>query len=242
MERIQIAPSILSADLANIEKEVKRIEKSGADAIHVDIMDGQFVPNITFGPVIVAAMNRHTNLFLDVHLMIYEPDRLIEPFVKAGADRITVHYEATETLEETLEFIRSCGIEAGVSFRPETSMSTMLRYIPLCDSILIMTVNPGFSGQEFMPEVINKISFARECARRMELKTKLMKYRNEEGLFTIQVDGGINKETLKVCAEAGANSFVSGSFLFNGENLEEGISLLRKEGELSFDPNVTFEE
>src|SRR5258706_8471769 len=146
---IQVCPSILSGDFGRLADEAKRIEKAGADAIHIDIMDGHFVPNLTLGPRAVSAINRATHLFLDVHIMIYNPFDYIESFVQAGADRITFHFEATEDVEDTLAFIKRCGIQAGLAFRPETTFSMIPKYIDKCDLVLLMTVSPGFGGQKF---------------------------------------------------------------------------------------------
>ena len=149
--QIQVCPSILSGDFGKLADEAKRIEQAGADAIHIDIMDGHFVPNLTLGPKAVAAINRATPLFLDVHVMIYNPYDYIEAFAEAGADRITFHFEATEDVEEVIQFIHRCGRKAGLAFRPETSFSMIPKYIGVCDMILLMTVAPGFGGQKFKP-------------------------------------------------------------------------------------------
>ncbi len=215
-ERIRIEPSILSADFANLGAEANRLAEAGADGIHIDIMDGHFVPNLTLGPRAVAAINRSTSLFLDVHLMIYHPFDYIEAFAQAGADRITFHFEATEDVEETLGFIRKCGLKAGLAFRPETSFSMIPKFLPLCDLILLMTVNPGFGGQKFMPAVLEKIRLTREIAGKMGLSS-----------LDIQVDGGIEPKTAKQCIEVGANVLVSGHYLFGQKNLEAAISSLR---------------
>ena len=214
---VKVHPSILSADFGCLAEEAKRIGEAGADAIHVDVMDGQFVPNLTFGPKAVAAINRATSLFLDVHCMIYNPYDYVEPFVAAGADRITFHLEATEDVEETLQFIQRCGVKAGLAIRPETSLSLVERYLPICDLLLIMTVSPGFGGQKFMPEMLEKVLEARERCNRIGRS------------LDIQVDGGIQPETARQCIAAGANILVSGDYLFKQPDLARAIEKLREE-------------
>jgi len=219
--KIRVNPSILSGDFGSLAEEARRIEKAGADEIHIDIMDGHFVPNLTFGPKAVGAINRATSMFLDVHLMIYNPFDYIEAFVEQGADRITFHFEATEDVAETLKFIRKCGKQAGLAFRPETSFSFIPKYVDQCDLILLMTVNPGFGGQKFMPEVLEKIQCTREFCDKYQHREK------GQPCFDIQVDGGINLETARQCVEAGANVLVSGEFLYHQPSLAQGIDRLR---------------
>jgi len=219
--KVYINPSILSGDFGCLGEEARKIEKAGADAIHIDIMDGHFVPNLTLGPKAVGAINRATPLFLDVHLMIYNPFDYIESFAEQGADRITIHFEATEDVEETLLFIRRCGKKAGLAFRPETSFSMIPKYLDLCDMILLMTVSPGFGGQEFMPEVIEKIELTREFCDKYQNRNKNLPP------FEIQVDGGINLETGRDCVKAGANVLVSGNFLYRQPSFSEAIDNLR---------------
>lgn len=227
---IKIAPSILSCDFAHLADEVHRVEAAGADRIHVDVMDGHFVQNLTMGPQIVSAINRSTQMFLDVHLMIYNPYDYIERFVEAGADLLTIHFEATEEVEETLKYIRKCNIKAGLSFRPETSETMMLRYLDKCDQILIMSVNPGFGGQEFMPEALEKIRFARATCDKLGIRQGGVTQKGKEELppFDIEVDGGIDLKTGKLCVEAGANILVSGSYLFKQPDMGKAIAQLRQ--------------
>lgn len=213
---IKIAPSILSGDFAHVAGEAKRIEDSGADYLHLDVMDGHFVSNITFGPQFVAAVNRSTQMFLDVHLMIYNPFDYIERFVEAGADMITFHFEATEEVEETLNYIRRCNVKAGLALCPETSQSMIINYLDKCDMILLMTVHPGHGGQAFMPEVLKKIEFTRDVCKKLNID------------LDIEVDGGIDPITAQQCAKAGANVFVSGSYIFKFPHLSDPVRSLRE--------------
>jgi ribulose-phosphate 3-epimerase len=229
-KKVIIEPSILSFDFGCLADEAKKIELAGADAIHIDVMDGLFVKNITLGPKAVAAINKATDLFLDVHLMIYNPFDYIEAFIAAGADRITFHFEATEDVEETLAYIRKCGKQAGLAFSPGTSQELMVKYLDRCDLILIMTVEPGFGGQAFQESMLEKIQFlSLACkARKIGSGGRVNPETYLTDPFLIQVDGGINDETGKLCAEAGANVFVSGQHLYQQKNLASSIAHLRQ--------------
>ena len=211
-----IAPSILSADFTKLGEELINVEKAGADWIHIDVMDGQFVPNITYGPIIVDACSKASNLILDVHLMIEKPDPIIPEFVKAGANYISVHQEACIHLHRSLQLIKSFNIKAGVALNPATPVSSIEWVIDELDFILIMSVNPGFGGQKFIKSSVDKI---RELSG-------LLKEKNSNAI--IQVDGGINIETIKSVSKAGATSFVAGSAIFNTDNYKETIKDLRR--------------
>ncbi|MCP3924122.1 MAG: ribulose-phosphate 3-epimerase [Desulfobacterales bacterium] len=206
-----IAPSILSADFTILGEEIKSVEKAGADWIHIDVMDGQFVPNITYGPIIVEASKKATELPLDVHLMIEKPDHIIPEFAKAGADWISVHVEACTHLNRTIQLIKSLNCKAGVALNPATPLSSIEWILEELDYILIMSVNPGFGGQSFIKNSLEKISELREIIDENNLNT------------IIQIDGGVNKETIKEISEAGTDSFVAGSAIFGSPDYNATI-------------------
>ncbi|MBU8917244.1 ribulose-phosphate 3-epimerase [Bacillus sp. FJAT-29953] len=217
---IKIAPSILSANFARLEDEIKDVERGGADYIHVDVMDGHFVPNITIGPLIVEAIRPVTNLPLDVHLMIENPERYIGAFAKAGADILTIHVEACTHLHSAIHQIKSAGIKAGVVLNPHTPVSFIQHILEDIDLVLLMTVNPGFGGQSFIHSVLPKI---RQVARMVEEKNLDVE---------IEVDGGVNLETAKLCIEAGANVLVAGSAIYNQSDRGKAIREIRNAKEI----------
>jgi ribulose-phosphate 3-epimerase len=213
---IRVAPSILSADFAKLGDEIRSVEEGGADWIHVDVMDGHFVPNITIGPLIVEAIRPVTKLPLDVHLMIENPDLYIPTFAKAGADIISVHVEATKHLHRSLQLIKSLGVKASVAVNPHTPLSMIEHVLPDLDMVLLMTVNPGFGGQKFIHNVVPKIQALRQMLDAQDLQH-----------VEIEVDGGINHDTSRLVREAGANVLVAGNAVYNAPDRAEAIRLIR---------------
>ena len=214
MQKLIISPSILSSDFANLGRDIRLIENCGADWVHIDVMDGHFVPNITIGAPVVKSIRRVTKLPFDVHLMIENPKNYIKAFIEAGADIITFHFEAVERRDviEIADYIKSFGVKAGLSIKPKTNPDEIIEYLGYLDLVLVMTVEPGFGGQKFIPECAQKIPLIKQFA--------------DENLI-IQVDGGINAQTARVCTRLGANSLVAGSYIFNSENVSEAIESLR---------------
>jgi len=217
MNKIKISPSILSADFSQLGNEIKRLEKGGADLIHVDVMDGHFVPNLTIGPPVIKVLRKYSNLPFDVHLMISPVHKYIKDYAEAGADIITIHPEATENIESSVSLIKKLNKKIGLSLNPDTSIEIIEKFLSSIDLVLIMSVYPGFGGQKFIPNVVNKIKKLKSIKEKQNLK------------FDIEVDGGINFDNSKLVVEAGANILVSGTTIFknNNGNIKKNIETLR---------------
>ena len=217
MKKIKISPSILAADFSQLGNEIKRLEESGADMIHVDVMDGHFVPNLTIGPPVIKALKKHSSIMFDVHLMISPVHKYIESYSNAGADIITIHPEATDDLKSSIFKIRELNKKVGISLNPKTEIDVILNYLDQIDLVLIMSVNPGFGGQKFMPEVLTKVKELKKIQVEKELD------------FDIEIDGGINFDNYKEAIKAGANILVSGTTIFKSNNVDikKNIELLK---------------
>jgi len=219
---IKLAPSILAADFSCLREQIKKVEEAGADYLHLDVMDGHFVPNITFGPGLVKNIRPHSNLFFDVHLMINNPDEFAEAFVVAGADLLCVHQETCPHLHRTIQNIKELGVKAAVSLNPATPLCGIEEILPELDMVLLMSVNPGFGGQSFIPSVLNKIKRLRHMIRELELD------------IDIQVDGGICLENIGDVVQAGANVLVAGSAVFGQEDVKKAVADLKGVAEKTY--------
>ena len=219
MKKIKISPSILSADFSQLGVEIKRLEEGGADMIHVDVMDGHFVPNLTIGPPVIKALKKQSSILFDVHLMISPVHKYIEDYSNAGADIITIHPEATEDLKSSILKIKELKKKVGISLNPETKIDVILNFLDQIDLVLIMSVNPGFGGQKFIPEVLTKIKELKKIQKEKKIS------------FDIEIDGGINFENSKTAIEAGANILVSGTTIFKSNNgdIKKNIELLKSQ-------------
>ena len=219
MKKIQISPSILSADFSQLGNEIKRLENAGADLIHVDVMDGHFVPNLTIGPPVIKALKKHCSIEFDVHLMISPVHKYIEAYSDAGADIITIHPEATDDLSASIKKIKDLGKKVGVSLNTETEVSVIQNYLNEINLVLVMSVNPGFGGQKFMPEVLDKIKKLKNIQKELNID------------FDIEIDGGIDFENSKIAINAGANILVSGTTIFKSNNgdIKKNIALLKSQ-------------
>ena len=217
MKKIQISPSILSADFSQLANEIKRLENGGADMIHVDVMDGHFVPNLTIGPPVIKSLKKHSSILFDVHLMISPVHKYIKAYADAGADIITIHPEATDDINSSISLIKELNKKVGVSLNPETKVDIIIEHLDKIDLVLIMSVNPGFGGQKFMPEVLTKVEELKNLRTAKDLD------------FDIEIDGGINFENSKIAIQAGANILVSGTTIFKSNNgdIKKNIELLK---------------
>jgi len=217
MKKIQISPSILSADFSQLANEIKRLENGGADMIHVDVMDGHFVPNLTIGPPVIKSLKKHSSILFDVHLMISPVHKYIKAYADAGADIITIHPEATNDINSSISLIKELNKKVGVSLNPETKVDIIIEHLDKIDLVLIMSVNPGFGGQKFMPEVLSKVEELKNLRTAKDLD------------FDIEIDGGINFENSKMAIQAGANILVSGTTIFKSNNgdIKKNIELLK---------------